>query len=867
MDEARALLSQGHWVTLVGLPGVGKSALAEALAAEFGDRVVVLDGGIDGAAERAGRAGRAVLACAHAPLRVPGEYVVRVPLLAVPSDDATTEAILAAPAVEAFLMAARRLGTPRRAPRDEALEIRAVVRRTSGLPLAIELAAAQLEVLSLDALARLLERPRALAAAASSSRPAKHASLEAALSPALDRLSPEARALLVEIAPHARGVSVDPKQALAVLRELSESGFTERSSDAPEGETWVRAPAIVGALALELAPLDEARHARDAHVRTIGARVRGHARAVLERNDARAAAQLAASRDDVLLALSHAEEARDAALAIVAADAVLEEARARRAIDGALLDRLEALGASVGSPVEMAVAMALERAALMQRGGERDRAMHLLERARTLSRSLGLEVQAKVAMARGLHLRDMARDYGRAREAFEEAARSPDPFQRALALSGAGGTLTWAERFGEAIRAFDEAREVLLGVDAPRMSAVIATNFAIARIGHWPAPLASIARTRDIAEARRAVESFLRIGDVHAACVARQAVALTLTTLLRFEEAEAELRSMLALAESADSGRYVAVAELNLGEVAFALGKLSEAELRLAHGLERATALDDRLLAGVAHGFLGDLAWERGEVGKARDALVRARAVLGEDREHATRLALFLAEEAVLLGERGAPLAARAEELAGDDDNVHRHAVRLYAAITDQRGGRGDACDARALPWLTAQASLLRTPVARRGSDGLGIPFAIWLALRRFMRSLAGPSRRAMLERAHGLDAPLGSTLLLDADRRWVRVPSGAWIDLSRRERPFALLEALARRTEATHHFEVAELVARVWPGEKMIASAGANRVYAATAMLRKLPGLRDVLESDARGYRIAPEIDVVVFRESERPA
>lgn len=42
------------------------------------------------------------------------------------------------------------------------------------------------------------------------------------------------------------------------------------------------------------------------------------------------------------------------------------------------------------------------------------------------------------------------------------------------------------------------------------------------------------------------------------------------------------------------------------------------------------------------------------------------------------------------------------------------------------------------------------------------------------------------------------------------------------------------------------------WPGEQIMASAGANRVYVALAQLRRL-GMRDVVERCAGGYRLAP--------------
>jgi len=52
-----------------------------------------------------------------------------------------------------------------------------------------------------------------------------------------------------------------------------------------------------------------------------------------------------------------------------------------------------------------------------------------------------------------------------------------------------------------------------------------------------------------------------------------------------------------------------------------------------------------------------------------------------------------------------------------------------------------------------------------------------------------------------------------------------------------------------------------VWPGEKMLAEAANNRVYATVALLRKA-GLRDWIESGPDGYRLDPALRVL---EAER--
>jgi tetratricopeptide (TPR) repeat protein len=861
LEELAALLARGAWVTLLGLPGVGKSALAQAAVAGngvLGDTLLgdTLLGDTDAdleALRAAHQAGRAVVAVATAPLGVPDEHVLRLAPLPVPSRTADVDAILASPAVRALVAAARRAGVPFGALEPIAGSLAEVARRTSGLPLAIELCAASLPIVTLDELARMLRRPSTLASTPGPHRPARHASLRAAFGPVLEALSPEARALLLRAAPHGAGLAIDPAVALAPLRELIDRGLLERAPDA--GPPRYRALELVGALVLELAPPDDAEAARVAHAEDVAARLRTAAAAVWQRASREAAEQIAALGPDVERMLEHAEAGGDATLAV---DAALRHANGRGGCTPELLARLEALAPA---PSEPAVLLAIEQATLAWRAGRREDARPKLERAAVLAASLDEAARAEVALARGLWFREVERDYRAAHDAFDEAARASDPMLRIRAHLAAAGTGIWAEEYGDAVRAAEEARALLHGLDAPRLRAVAGTNLAIAWIGHWPGPHVHPPRTQRLDEAREAAATFEAIGEVRSAAVALQAAAVTLSTLLRFDETRELLRAVGERFRQVGDRRYALVADVNLGDTTLGLGRLDEAEPELAHALASANVLGDRLLAALARASEGDLAWERGELVRARDALGQARSMLEEDGEHASRLALVLAQEAVLSPpERAAPLIERASALAGDETNVHRHCVRVYGALLARRRGDDTGVEA-VLPWLRAWVTLARSPAERRGADGSGIPYAVWLAVRRYVRELDDAARGALLERAYGLDAPPGPALLVDLDRRRVRAPSGAWIDLSRREKPFALLAALADASPRT--LGVSALVERVWAGEKVLPDAGANRVYVAMATLRKQRGLEAVIASDGDGYRIAPELDVLVFREA----
>ena len=73
-------------------------------------------------------------------------------------------------------------------------------------------------------------------------------------------------------------------------------------------------------------------------------------------------------------------------------------------------------------------------------------------------------------------------------------------------------------------------------------------------------------------------------------------------------------------------------------------------------------------------------------------------------------------------------------------------------------------------------------------------------------------------------------------------------------------LRATRQPTRATQALDVAALLRRAWPGERVLPRAGANRVYVALATLRKL-GLRHTIRRDADGYSFHPATAVEDLR------
>ena len=68
-----------------------------------------------------------------------------------------------------------------------------------------------------------------------------------------------------------------------------------------------------------------------------------------------------------------------------------------------------------------------------------------------------------------------------------------------------------------------------------------------------------------------------------------------------------------------------------------------------------------------------------------------------------------------------------------------------------------------------------------------------------------------------------------------------------------------ARRDEPGRALSVSDMLERAWTDEKLLARAGANRVYVAMTTLRKM-GLRDLLVRTDSGYVLDPEVPLRII-------
>ena len=280
-DIARVadLLAENHLVTLTGSGGSGKTRLAHRVAAEVGDRhpdgawwvdlVGVADGALVVAAigravgvpddpvdPRGGLARRlaakdlvlvldncehvlegcadvaaallaqcpgvVMLATSRTPLDVPGEYVWRLPPLAVPDPSARVDPATVSQfdAVRLFVDRAARAGRDFRLTEANASTVAEICDRLDGVPLAIELAATRARVLTPAQILAGLDDAIGLLARGPRLDSPRHQTIEASISWSHSLLGTRERVLLRRLAIFASPFTLEVAESVAAGAEL-----------------------------------------------------------------------------------------------------------------------------------------------------------------------------------------------------------------------------------------------------------------------------------------------------------------------------------------------------------------------------------------------------------------------------------------------------------------------------------------------------------------------------------------------------------------------------------------------------------------------------------------------------------------------
>ncbi len=159
-----------------------------------------------------------VLATSREPLGVDGELTWAVPPLSLPADGAAQSAVALAhsDAVRLFEQRARLVRPAFRLTDGNAATIAQICRRLDGLPLAIELAAARMRILSPDQLAQRLDDLFAVLVGGSRSALARHQALRTTLDWSHDMLGAGERAVFRRLAGFAGSFTLDAAELVAI---------------------------------------------------------------------------------------------------------------------------------------------------------------------------------------------------------------------------------------------------------------------------------------------------------------------------------------------------------------------------------------------------------------------------------------------------------------------------------------------------------------------------------------------------------------------------------------------------------------------------------------------------------------------------
>ncbi|MGH3407459.1 MAG: ATP-binding protein [Streptosporangiaceae bacterium] len=170
-----------------------------------------------------------ILATSREALGVDGERQLAVPPLALPHDSATpvASALAEFDAMRFFEQRAQLALHSFRLVDDNAAAVHQVCRRLDGLPLAIELAAARLRILSTGQLAERLDNVFTVLVGGARTAPRRHQTLRATLDWSHDLLAPDERAVFRRLAVFAGGFTMAAAEQVAAGAGLPADGVLD----------------------------------------------------------------------------------------------------------------------------------------------------------------------------------------------------------------------------------------------------------------------------------------------------------------------------------------------------------------------------------------------------------------------------------------------------------------------------------------------------------------------------------------------------------------------------------------------------------------------------------------------------------------
>jgi len=463
-----------------------------------------------------------VLATSRVPLAVEGEATFEVAPLPVPAPDArSASTVAAADAARLFEVRARQVRTDFRIGDDNAAAVAEICRRLDGIPLAIELAAARVRVLSPAQIAAGLSDRFRLLTGGVRGAPARQRTLEASLDWSYDLLDDAQRLALARLSVFAgtfeldaaeaviAGEGIDGDDVLDLVAGLVEQSMLEVVER--HGRARYRLLETIRVYARQrLSELDDPARVRGLHLEFhVGLARRAHAGLTGERPEPWMA-RLAADLDDLRAAMDWAVEAGDLQALVDLTERIVRF-WFERGLYGEVHRRLHEAVESPGAPHYERVRGLTTAALLALPIGETDyahrSASQAVDAARTAdvggALALGLSVRAQAGAVSGLSTSDQVD--ADIEEAVEHAKACGDAAIHAWTLTLGGWTLLRSRTIAAGCRLLEQAIEVCengeIAFQLPPAHGVL---------GLWPVFSERLERTRR--HARRAVELARQVG-------------------------------------------------------------------------------------------------------------------------------------------------------------------------------------------------------------------------------------------------------------------------------------------------------------------------------------------------------------------
>ena len=330
----------------------------------------------------------------------------------------------------------------------------------------------------------------------------------------------------------------------------------------------------------------------------------------------------------------------------------------------------------------------------------------------------------------------------------------------------------------------------------------------------------------------------------------------------RLDEAKAMYELALEIHREIDDAGYASTALANLALIAQEQGRYQDAAEQLDAGLELTRTTCDRRVEGVVLGYYARLQQERAPSPSVRKTYRRALELLSQWGDAASTGLLH-----AMLGSLEADLG----NISGAEEHIAKaiamldglHHLRYLAAarLCEQHIelakakaelAMGAALDAVMIDSIRARVDEIVEETTDGSLLGRSADVRLAMALVHVRLEEAADPESALAP--HEIE----QTVRIAPDGRWFRLPTGEYVSLHRRRSLRLVMQSLAKASieSPDNPLTVEELQEAGWPGERMRPDAGARRVYTALWTLRKL-GLREILVRTDIGYYLNGRIKV----------